>query len=356
MKKRLLALLSVIACSVFMLGCSGNKAGNSSSVGDSTTSSNHMESSTGDDSVESGSSVEEECKHITGIVFEYNSVLLAENQVIDLSKDVYSISLGEAYANYTAKSIKLDTYDLGTSLSALAIPDALKTDKTKHGVYNIVVVAESKGKEKEFTVPVTLATKAISTMADLNATVTCTDTTGDIYGYYVLTADVSDSEEGLTVIAGKQGWASTIAFRGTLDGRGHTVSMNTSKWGKLGLFGTMNGATVKNVNFTDAWNNNTAILAWAAYNVTLSDVTVKINNGKTCAGTAGNTPIFSNAFQGNSTLTNVTITTSVSMPVMFAATATQYLKGNNVVIQGDVTAFSTNEATFPAWITVNKTA
>ncbi|MBQ9714504.1 MAG: hypothetical protein IJV83_04195 [Clostridia bacterium] len=292
---------------------------------------------------------------LEGIVFEYNSILLATNQVIDLSKATYAIDLGADYANYTAKSIKLDAYDLGTNLSDLAIPDALKTDKAKHGVYNIVVVAEYEGKEKEFTAPVTLATKAISTMADLNATVTCTDATGDIYGYYVLMNDISDGEEGLTIIAGKQGWASTVAFRGTLDGRGHTISMNTSKWGNRGLFGTMNGATVKNVDFVDAWNNNSAILAWAAYNITLADVTITINNGKTCAGTAGNTPIFANAFQGNSTLTNVTITTKVAMPVMFAATATNYLKCSNVTINGDVTAFSTNESAFPTGITTNKT-
>ena len=263
-------------------------------------------------------------------------VTLAHQDII-LSGSTYALNLGD-YADYMVSSIKLGDYDLGTNASALAIPDAIKNDLTKHGAATIVVNASKGAVQAVITIPVTLVTKAISTMQDLNTTVACVD--ADIYGYYILTNNVSFSEEGFAAVTNaKRGWASTVAFRGTLDGRGYTVAANSSQWGNVGLFGTMNGATVKNITITDGWNNGSALIAYAAYNVTFTDVNIQIKNGKANAGTAGTMSIFANAFGGNGSFTNVNITTSIDMPVLLPG-MTAWIKFSNVTVTGNVTNLS----------------
>ena len=260
-----------------------------------------------------------------------------ENQDIILSGSTYALDLGE-YADYTISSITLGENDLGTNASALAIPDDIKNDFTKHGAATIVVNASKGAIGAVITIPVTLVTKALSTMQDLNTTVACVD--ADIYGYYILTNNVSFSEEGFAAVTNaKRGWASTVAFRGTLDGRGYTVAANSSQWGNVGLFGTMNGATVKNITITDGWNNSSALIAYAAYNVTFTDVNIQIKNGKANAGTAGSMSIFANAFGGNGSFTNVNITTSIDMPVLLPG-MTAWIKFSNVTVTGNVTNLS----------------
>ena len=263
-------------------------------------------------------------------------VTLAHQDII-LSGSTYALNLGE-YADYTISSIKLGESDLGTNASALAIPDAIKTDLTKHGAATVIVNAKKGAVEAVITIPVTLVTKAISTMQDLNTTVACVD--ADIYGYYILTNNVSFSEEGFAAVTNaKRGWASTVAFRGTLDGRGYTVAANSSQWGNVGLFGTMNGATVKNITITDGWNNGSALIAYAAYNVTFTDVNIEIKNGKANAGTAGSMSIFANALGGNGSFTNVNIKTAIDMPVLLPG-MTAWIKFSNVTVTGNVTNLS----------------
>ena len=274
---------------------------------------------------------------LEGIVAQYTYVMLKNNQDIMMENATYALDLGE-YADYAISSIKLGEIEIGTDASALNIPDEIKNDKTKHGEYLVSVLASKNDMEIEIVIPVTLVTKAISTMQDLNTTVACVD--ADIYGYYILTNNVSFTETGFAPVTNaKRGWASTVAFKGTLNGRGYTVAANSSQWGNVGLFGTMNGATVKNITITDGWNNGSALLAYAAYNVTFTDVNIEIKNGAANSGVAGSMSLFANAFGGNGSFTNVNIKTSIDMPVLLPG-MTAWIKFSNVTITGNVTNLS----------------
>ncbi len=86
----------------------------------------------------------------------------------------------------------------------------------------------------------------------------------DLYGYYVLEADLDLSGEDWTPLgrwqadyesANDNWW--TEAFRGTLDGNGHTILGLTlsiqdgDAFGYTGLFGALNGAVVKDLTLAD---------------------------------------------------------------------------------------------------------
>lgn len=268
------------------------------------------------------------------------------------------IDLG-GYADATVISVKTSTgFELNGLSSSLATT-AFREAKQSHGEQNfIVVVVTGEGKTVEITVPVTVITKVISTMAELQDTVKHTSGKDDIYGYYTLANDVSWREEGFEAVVASGGWSGDKAFRGTLDGRGYTITMKSSA-ASYGLFGTINGATIKNVTIKDEWYSGgyTPILARNAYNMTLDNVRIMIVGGNAAsAGTTDNTPLVGNTMQ-SCVLKNVTFTSSVSLVNVFATQSGNTFE-NVAVSAPSIDGFSTGVtvADAPEGVTITQTA
>ena len=107
-----------------------------------------------------------------------------------------------------------------------------------------------------FNVNVLLATKIIRNEDDLNVirvTQENINNNTSIFGYYVLANDISLSwktlpETSLTYTEAVHSYKADFGFRGTFDGRGHTISRFAVT--RNGIFGHVGkGAVIKNVNF-----------------------------------------------------------------------------------------------------------
>ncbi|MBR1676622.1 MAG: hypothetical protein IJ706_04850, partial [Clostridia bacterium] len=152
-------------------------------------------------------------------------------------------------------------------------------DKSKHGERMIAdEYIKVDGATKWVVVPYTVITKKIATAADLDALIPSAGTS--VYGYYLVTADIDYTSTNYHGFFG--GWDDTGAFRGTLDGNGKTITLNSKAHigNGNGLFGKADGATVKNVNFVETGYDFTkrgrAVFAKAIYNTTFSDINFKI--------------------------------------------------------------------------------
>ena len=183
----------------------------------------------------------------------FDSIQQITNEEITLSGRQDFVLDGEAelldlgiYNGLEILSVKTSNGEVLDGIST-ATARKILTDKQKHGEQNIIVtVVKADGAKLEITVPVTVITKVITTMSDLQATVKHTDSADNIYGYYVLGNDVSYNEKGFSAIAASKGDENSKAFRGILDGRQFSITTNSSV-AAYGLFGTLNGATIKNV-------------------------------------------------------------------------------------------------------------
>ena len=240
---------------------------------------------------------------------------------IVLSGSVCSLDLTGVSDYASVESIKLianDTeIDLGTDINALSVT-ALISETQKHGKQTLTVVVKTADDfSHTVLVPVVIVTKEITTMTELQDSVKWLGGTMDnIYGYYTLGGNVT-TESGFSAKNGGISYSSGKAFRGTLDGRGFSVTFNSSAAG-CGLFGTMNGATVKDITIIDSWNNdgNRPMLAYNAYKVTFEKVKLVIKNGKVKGGTDGYTPIVGASMHA-CTFRNVEITSNVEIVNIF---------------------------------------
>lgn len=119
------------------------------------------------------------------------------------------------------------------------------------------------------------ADKVIRTVADLSAVkytvVGGQNETGSISGYYVLGNDIDAA--GATISGAGYGWSQNTGFRGVFDGRNYTISNLTINGN--GIFGTLGGATVQNVNFEGVTlGQNSALFASMSYKSTVQNVNV----------------------------------------------------------------------------------
>lgn len=155
-----------------------------------------------------------------------------------------------------------------------------------------------------------------------------------VQGYYMLADNIDAS--GIEFAAG-YAWTNA-RFKGVFDGNGKTVS--NIMVGEGGIFGAVEGAVIKNVNFknvlfygagapgykvntagsngggtglnnTDQWGLYTAVLGYSAYNVEVSDVTMTVseyyyNN----PSLAGRTSFLFINNDGKNTYKNITIDAS----------------------------------------------
>lgn len=119
------------------------------------------------------------------------------------------------------------------------------------------------------------ADKVIREVADLSAVkytvVGGQNEIGSISGYYVLGNDIDAA--GATISGAGYGWSQNTGFRGVFDGRDYTISNLTVNGN--GIFGTLGGATVQNVNFEGVTlGQNSALFASMSYKSTVQGVNV----------------------------------------------------------------------------------
>ncbi|MBE5747843.1 MAG: DUF4838 domain-containing protein [Clostridiales bacterium] len=241
-------------------------------------------------------------------------VTLAERQDFVLDGDWKILDL-DAYNGLEILSVTTSNGETLSSISPFSAKLKL-TDLTKHGEQNFyVTVLKADGNKAIVTVPVTVITKEISTMADLQTAVKHTGT--NLYGYYVLTNNVAYTEEGYVGQNASYAWNAGTGFKGTLDGRGYTITMAGNN-SQHGLFGTLNGATVKNVHIINAWYNGwgASTLGYTVYNTTFENVQITIN-GNTVSDISSSVGAIVGAEMGGCTWTDVTINVDQAQGTLF---------------------------------------
>ena len=174
----------------------------------------------------------------------------------------------------SVEKMTINGVDVSGEITSFVIPDAVKSDKERHGLQDVILtVKDELGYSHTLKVPVTLITKEIATLDDLNAALTADDTTDiwyTIYGYYKLTADLgkpdyngiqnanatSVTDENGEKIQNFQNVGGLYGFRGTFDGNNHSISAIIYGNGIFGLIGK--GAYIKDL-ITEATLENVEI-------------------------------------------------------------------------------------------------
>ena len=161
-------------------------------------------------------------------------------------------------------------------------------------VVPVVLVGTVDGTAKTVSVGLKAYTRVIDHYSDLTDLFKDTDSTtgydaakaNSFDGYYILKTDIDASQH----TAHAYSWAASmgsnqlksnkyfIGLRGTFDGNGHTIDGLTLTSG--GLFGAINGGTVKNVAFTNVKLGSAAygaLLCWYASDALVSNVYAEID-------------------------------------------------------------------------------
>ena len=155
---------------------------------------------------------------------------------------------------------------------AITIPDSMKNGA--HGA-NVITVFVTKGSAKyTITVPITIVTESIATIARLKEVIGYKDgTTGKTHEgeYFILANDITHSED--YVAASNLGEGN--GFAGTFDGRNHSLIGGNFFGG--GLFGSIQDGTVKNLKFlqVNPVGKNRTLIASTLYNATLENIEIK---------------------------------------------------------------------------------
>lgn len=241
-------------------------------------------------------------------------------QDVLLTAESKAITLGGISEYKAVKSIKYGEIDLGTDISALVIPEEM--NNAVHGEQSLtVVVTDNYDLDHTVTVPVTLVTKSITNYDELVNCVTYKKERGttaegeDKYNegkYFILANNINVTG---SYSASEIQWANAgRGFAGTLDGRGHSL-IGGNMWGG-GLFGSIEGGTVKNIKFekVNAVGANRTLIAGTLFNATLENVEIYIVDKKVITGGAFFGVLASHPV-ANVTLNNVKIdATGSSLP------------------------------------------
>ena len=296
-------------------------------------------------------------------VTKITSKTLSGRQDFILDGGVSLLDLGD-YNGLEILSVKTSKGVTLNGISSAMARNVLADQPQNHGEQDIIVtVAQADGTKVEITVPVTIITKVITTMSDLQASVKHTSGAENIYGYYVLGNDVSYTEDGFNAVPASTGSSSDNAFKGTLDGREKTITMKSST-AAYGLFGTINGATIKNVTIIDEENKfaGRPVIAYRAYNLIMENVTISITGGSATSaspvdGTVGKTPIFADTVS-KSTFKNVTITSTIDIVNVFANQSNNDFSGGLDIIATVTGGFSITVTLdeLPEGVTIKTTA
>ncbi len=204
--------------------------------------------------------------------------------IILSSAEAIGISLGGVSEYDSVYSITCGGASLGKNISDLNVSEL---SDVIHGETNIVVEVLTDNFIHKVTVPVTLITDVITDRDVLLHTVQChsgnkTAKTGE-GKYYILGADIELGNVNSHTFGGET-YTSTysydidaqIGFAGTLDGRGHSLNGVVSN-GTSGIFGFVNGATVKNLNISFDSYKGSCIFGYYVVSANVSDVNIMIN-------------------------------------------------------------------------------
>ena len=215
----------------------------------------------------------------------------------ELPVDGTGLSLTVEGATFASvEKMTINGVDVSGEITSFVIPDAVKSDKERHGLQDVILtVKDELGYSHTLKVPVTLITKEIATLGDLNAALTADDTTDiwyTIYGYYKLTADLgrpdydgiqnanatSVTDENGKKIQNFQNVGGLYGFRGTFDGNNHSISAIIYSNGIFGLIGK--GACIKDLTVNAyQYANGRTTLARSITEATLENVEINVKSG-----------------------------------------------------------------------------
>ena len=222
----------------------------------------------------------------------FNKKVTDARQDVILSAETKAITLGGISEYKAVKSIKYGELVLGNDIATLTIPEGMSD--AVHGEQTLaVVVTDDYDLDHTVMVPVTLVTKSITNYDELVNCVTYKKERGttaegeDKYNegkYFILANNINVTG---SYSASEIQWANAgRGFAGTLDGRGHSL-IGGNMWGG-GLFGSIEGGTVKNIKFekVNAVGANRTLIAGTLFNATLENVEIYIVDKKVITGGA----------------------------------------------------------------------
>ena len=213
----------------------------------------------------------------------------------ELLVDGTGLSLTVEGATFASvEKMTINGVDVSGEITSFVIPDAVKSDKERHGLQDVILtVKDELGYSHTLKVPVTLITKEIATLGDLNAALTADDKTDiwyTIYGYYKLTENLGSEKDGIqnanaTSVEGENGKVQNFqnvgglyGFRGTFDGNNHSISAIIYGNGIFGLIGK--GACIKDLTVNAyQYANGRTTLARSITEATLENVEINVKSG-----------------------------------------------------------------------------
>ena len=214
----------------------------------------------------------------------------------ELAVDGTGLSLTVEGATFASvEKMTINGVDVSGEITSFVIPDAVKSDKERHGLQDVILtVKDEHGYSHTLKVPVTLITKEIATLGDLNAALTADDTTDiwyTIYGYYKLTENLGSEKDGIQnanatsvkdengkKIQNFQNVGGLYGFRGTFDGNNHSISAIIYGNGIFGLIGK--GACIKDLTVNAyQYANGRTTLARSITEATLENVEINVKSG-----------------------------------------------------------------------------
>lgn len=202
----------------------------------------------------------------------------------ELAVDGTGLSLTVEGATFASvEKMTINGVDVSGEITSFVIPDAVKSDKERHGLQDVILtVKDELGYSHTLKVPVTLITKEIATLGDLNAALKGEGDEYTIFGYYKLTENLgSENYDGIQNGNSPVKWQNAgglYGFRGTFDGNNHSISAIIYSNGIFGIIGK--GAYVKDLTVNAyKYANGRTTLARSITEATLENVEINVKSG-----------------------------------------------------------------------------
>ncbi len=228
--------------------------------------------------------------------------IMTVNAPIDVTLDTLVAAEGSTTASFANEDFTEGNATVtinGQTKSAAMENGTLTVDLADFGVSEMgqydAVIQTAAGKYTY--TEVWYVTQSIDTVEELKA-LGAACKAANTTGYYILGGDIDCSAEA-NMAVGNPGWQAN-GFSGTFNGRNKTISNIKMTWdeatsGNGGLFGNLDGCTIKNVVFDQVnyASVNVALLGRHSYkkqssnNVTLENLTINISNWGATSGEAG---------------------------------------------------------------------
>ena len=201
----------------------------------------------------------------------------------ELPVDGTGLSLTVEGATFASvEKMTINGVDVSGEITSFVIPDAVKSDKERHGLQDVILtVKDELGYSHTLKVPVTLITKEIATLGDLNAALKGEGDEYTIFGYYKLTENLGSEKDGIQNGNSPVKWQNAgglYGFRGTFDGNNHSISAIIYSNGIFGIIGK--GAYVKDLTVNAyQYANGKTTLARSITGATLENVEINVKSG-----------------------------------------------------------------------------